>query len=687
MKKLMILTAALATGVMAYGELRNKFDASEAADLTGWVVPEGEGKATLDTENKVLKIATGSDVLSRKVTDAEAGFKLNEDTDHIYFDVSLDVLGQALDELPGTNQLENAKLALFLLDTTEIEDAKVKATNLYAIAQNPAIDDSKVLVQFSAGADALLKGESRLTVKAYRNVLKDGNNSGFTVYQGGVDGGTAIDPLTIYAIYPIDSDGTVDWTDGYNENTYMSGKLISSLEGKRTSVLVGLTSGVGGQSFKTLDFYGNANISTVEMNDSGFTFIGADQVVTKITLDGVTISVVPDTAGATVYNPSTGIVSGDCTITVTLDEGREILKCDPVPAENSYLKLLEQTGNTYTFKYTFAEGQNVTFAAYAVGVTVEIDGETTKYVTLAEALEEISNASTAHVKLFKAETIGNLMTTGDVTLDLNGQRLTGTDKDDYGAVIFASAVNLKIVDLVGGGAVVARGSNIGSVKCEAGATVVVEAGSFTGKLIDNNIDEPIVENPVPGISITGGTFNTSPLDFVAEGYSASYENGIWTVVKGSGTVLDPTKDPVTVDTEDEANSLEISVTVPEEVAETVAEEEYKGYFKKVVTEQKDVETGAVTGYLVAAVLNEDVVKPDAVAAEIVGKFDDITEAGVAVTTAKPGLFYSVKQGQTLGDMNEGERVMATGTTVTIPATKFEGSGFYKVLVNITDKQQ
>ena len=141
-------------------------------------------------------------------------------------------------------------------------------------------------------------------------------------------------------------------------------------------------------------------------------------------------------------------------------------------------------------------------------------------------------------------------------------------------------------------------------------------------------------------------------------------------------VVDPSKEPVVVDSEEAANALTISATSPD--ASVVPDAEYTGYFKKVVTQTTDGK------FSVAAVLDETVVKAEEVAAELVGKFDKITADGVEVA-AKPGLFYSVEQGETLGAMTEGERVMAKGTTVQLKATKYSGSGFYKILVNTSDK--
>lgn len=677
MKKLMILTAALATGVMAYGELRNKFDASTAEDLTGWVVPEGEGKATLDTEKDVLKLATGSEAARRLVQPSGEAFEMGN---NIYFDVTLDVLGQALDEVPVLPS--DAQLALFLLDTTEIEGAPA-GTNLYAIARNPDGSDSKVLVRFTGGVESLLIGQSRLTVKTYKNVMKNGNHGGFTVYQDGSDSGT-VDPLRISACYLISEDGsteTVEWGRNKYDAQYLSDKLISSLETKRSSVLLNLRSGVYGQRFTAMDFTGNAEIATVEMNDTGFGFIAPDEIKTMITYSGVTLKVTMDDGETGSYDPATGVISGSATIKVTLDEGFEILDY----TEADYL--VKQADDT--FKYTYAEGNNVTFAAYAAGAKVVIGGVTTKYKSLSEALETINTSeSAAAVTLLADEKISTyLMGNGNLTLDLNGKILTGTGNADEEifAVVYVSTGSAKIYDSVGGGAIVANGSDVSTVLCEYGAKVEIASGTFRGVMKDNNLG-PEAEEQTPGITVTGGSFTQDPKAFVdLTKYSVKYADGLYKVTEGaSSDVVEPTK-PVTVDSLEAAEALMISAPSPDE--DVVSSEAYTLYFTKKITEQTDAETGAVT-YSVEAVLNKDAVSPDEVAKEIVGTFDDIeTNGGVAVTTAKPGLYYSVEQGQTLDNMNEGKRVMAKGTTVTIPAEKYEGSGFYRVLVNITDKQQ
>ena len=147
--------------------------------------------------------------------------------------------------------------------------------------------------------------------------------------------------------------------------------------------------------------------------------------------------------------------------------------------------------------------------------------------------------------------------------------------------------------------------------------------------------------------------------------------------KASSGVV-PGGEAVVVDTREAAEALAVSVTSPDETVVSTAD--YMTYFKTVITETAD------NKFSVTAELDETVVDPDATAADLAGKFDEISEAGEVTVAAKPGLYYSVKQGSSLGDMQEGTRTMATGGTVNLKATKFPGAGFYQIMVNFTDKQ-
>lgn len=153
----------------------------------------------------------------------------------------------------------------------------------------------------------------------------------------------------------------------------------------------------------------------------------------------------------------------------------------------------------------------------------------------------------------------------------------------------------------------------------------------------------------------------------------SHVGNVYTATEKAPASVTPDGEAIVVDTEEAASNLVISATSPDENIVTAAD--YAKYFTKKVTETADGK------FSVMAVLDTTVVKADEVAAELVGKFGEIAEDGVTVSNAKPGLYYSVKQGQTLDAMVECERVQAAESTVKIKATKFTGSGFYEVLIN------
>ena len=143
------------------------------------------------------------------------------------------------------------------------------------------------------------------------------------------------------------------------------------------------------------------------------------------------------------------------------------------------------------------------------------------------------------------------------------------------------------------------------------------------------------------------------------------------------TTVTPDGTGVTVNSEDAANAITISATSPD--ANIISDDNYAKYFKKVITDNKD------GTYTVTAVLDENVVDADATAADLAGKFDEISNGEVSVK-AKPGLYYSVNQGSALDAMKEGDRVMAgSDGTVLLKAKKYDGAGFYQIMVNFADK--
>lgn len=564
MKKLMILMAAVATSAFALGadSLKNVFDATTASDLAAWNVPGGDGKAKLD--NGVLTLATGSDAASYWVKDANNPYAMG---DNLYFDVSLGLLGQALDEVPTLPS--DAKLALFLLDTTEIDGAPA-GTNLYALAKHPT-ETATVLMKLNADVETLTSEDAftRLTVQTYKNVFKSGEtaNSAFVVYQNGGETDEVVSPVKLDCYYTFKDDGSVNWKSPKSvDGSYLSGVLDATVSGKRTCLLLSVKSGVDGQSFTALDFTGNAKIKKVEINDSGFGFIAADVKVTTITLEGVSITVDP----ASAYDATKGTLSASCKITVTKNPGMEILTYTPMGSN-----YLEDNGDG-TFTYTYAEGNDVSFTA--VAACAMVNGKA--YETIGEAITALGTLTEAGqsgtLKLSRdigaSDLIdGFLAIGGTVTLDLAGRKIVAPVSSDGLGTVTCSDGSLTIIDSATGGCIESEGEG-GVAVCSAEAsTILIKSGVFKGQIRDMILEaadeeaQGSEEEPVEGettteegaseevaasISITGGSFSVEPdKRLIAEGYVATQgDDGYWTVAQGTA-MEDGTKNrPYTIST-------------------------------------------------------------------------------------------------------------------------------------------
>ena len=164
-------------------------------------------------------------------------------------------------------------------------------------------------------------------------------------------------------------------------------------------------------------------------------------------------------------------------------------------------------------------------------------------------------------------------------------------------------------------------------------------------------------------------------------YTGDPASATLTIKEKAAPVIDPTnpEKPAVVTAKDEDAAKDaVKISVPDAVKDAVGEDAYQAYFVKTATSNGD------GTWNVTAALDDTVIKSDATAAELAGMFDEITEAGVTVENAKPGLYYSVVEGQALTGREEGPRSLATSDGVTIKATKFDNSGFYQIKVSTTD---
>lgn len=427
------------------------------------------------------------------------------------------------------------------------------------------------------------------------------------------------------------------------------------------------------------------------------------------------------------------VVSGAILPTVELDDG---LATPPYEIERTIDG--EKLTNTYTVKAYVAQ---ITRSEYSQELGPH--NVVYKYETVKAALEAAETGDTVVVLVNTHERVYAAVN-NNVTLDINGKTMTSPVDD---VIIQNGTGTLTIKDTATTPGLVQstiNGVDLGVAVWARQGTVVVQSGVFENNsnyeatlYVSNgayarveggtfrNVAEgtyhwkqawaPVTLNVQNGhadgaaaITVTGGNFTTNPANgddsfggtFVASGYAATEDAGVWTVSKKSG--IDPTDQTSTQEvtpSEQEiadAGSAEAAaknkatVTVPEAVATAtgVTEETYKSYFTLSATE-----TAPGSGvYEVAIVeLNEDVVFPTSESDELTADLADVLDvdagAEVAITTAKPGLYYSIEAANSVDfttDKVEGARELATTTTVSPAKPAKTGTAvFYRVKVSAT----
>ena len=465
MKKLMTTMAALVTGLCVWADsetsftkLENVFDASSAVEewaadtTTGgkWggstetlLTDTSKVELTTIDEKKVLKLETGSDRLIRYINADTSAFTIAES--NVYFDVHLDTLGESLDNLPE-NLPDDAKFVLFMLDASsafEGETGALTGTNLYAIAGNPDGNGGKVLLKYRCTE----LGNTRLTIKGYSNVLTDTATpcAGYLVFKDGEDSATSGQaPLQIELVYPI-SDNTVDWANGISMSDYLDGKVKSTVSTWSRSLALSIQNNTAGASLTSLDFVGRARVSKVEINNTGFAFIGADSQDAGIALENVEIDVDPSecydatnqkfTGGGVIYARST---SRDTLPIVTVSKGGSYLT--PVEKGSGYWS--GHDDYDYAWSYAFSAGNDIGFTAVSAAVSAKLtdsNGKTTSvsFTSLAAALadQSVKDATSAEFTLNADAEIGNIMPENEFVLDLNGKTITGTNSEGIDAIV------------------------------------------------------------------------------------------------------------------------------------------------------------------------------------------------------------------------------------------------------------
>ena len=333
-----------------------------------------------------------------------------------------------------------------------------------------------------------------------------------------------------------------------------------------------------------------------------------------------------------------------------------------------------------------------------------------------------------------------VLITSQVTIDLNGHSITGTD-----GIVCGDGTNngytLTIDDTVGTGNVIAtaadgcavwargfsvviNGGNYQNNSIEEatiytnvdGATVTINGGTFTNLAKDykwNNSDGSYdhyalnVKNEliigINGIRVYGGTFSYDPAKgddkiegtFVADGYQSTETSpGVWTVAEVQEVPVTPGAQTEPVETEEaaQAEAAKVVPSVPTAVAEELTDEQetaYKALFEAKVV---PVTVGETIKYAV------EVVMKDTVAADIQEAVDaeaedfaeaaadaaaDAVNGGSATVTTTPGLYYVVEAGTEVDGIAPASCTLATGSTLDLTLPNKGTKGFYKLRVSVT----
>ena len=219
----------------------------------------------------------------------------------------------------------------------------------------------------------------------------------------------------------------------------------------------------------------------------------------------------------------------------------------------------------------------------------------------------------------------------------------------------------------------------GTLKAKANANTFAPAGiSFVvndaGGTIDLNKQNITIANAITG---------TGTLRVVGGGKLTLQAGSTANLSVAEGTKLEIVAEDA------EAAVANVSLpTRPAEVADDtiVSEADYGAYFKKVASE---TEPGSGV-WNVSVVLDEETVDIDETLQSI--DMDDLSDSDVTtltLTSAKPGLYYSIVGGTAVDEINvEGTRTLATSATVSPAKPALAGDGnsaFFYINVSTTDK--
>ena len=500
MKKLMVALTAVALGACAWAEeavtptLTEKVEfknvtAGQWTPETGWSYTGDADALNIvgDAGSRVLEIKTGTTPLTRNVwSDGNAGVI----GDGIYIDTTINFQNQALDEVPVATNDE--KLAIFVLDTTEIEGAPA-GTNVYVLAGYG--ESGKALYRLAGFDDKIISGGAyRVVVKSYANVIAGGNRTGFLVYiSNGAEATFAPCKVDSDGVFKLNADGSVNWTSVATQTDYLgltdTFKTTAAVArwvnpaGDSACLFLSLpTSNLKQGKLSAVDFVGNAQIASVEVTATNPGF-PADLFTMTLETNGVTVALVSG-AGVTLADGALTATADGVTVevSVTLDEGMNMLT-----ASANATKL--DNGN---WSFTFDNGGTVSFTGSKAAAYV---GEKA-YANIADAVNVFRGTAGATLRLAQTTiwpTENADLVAENLTLDLAGQTLTLAE----GTVLTVASGSLTITDSSeAGNGKIAGAGEVGNM-----GALVIEKGIFDVAVVNYNQIVPTAE-----VTVNGGSF-------------------------------------------------------------------------------------------------------------------------------------------------------------------------------------
>lgn len=545
MKKLIATMAAIVTGFAAWAlpsgtsfEGSGEFsDGALVVDGTTWSTngaptlteaTYGTGEAYIYSgSNARYADFTGDNTkyLNIKTTFGQPLERLNDVTvgsDAVYFDQL--VKFTAADEEPNLELYTGEKLVIYVLDKSELE-TPVATTNLMVVAGRYVNGDlSSTTYDFGAiNVDAW----HRLTIKA----IKAYNSTalGFEIFLDGV----ALSYTGTDKAY--DATAVTYLTTGAAALNQAQ-KIVASL------VAVSTISAVGFDGQGAIDDVMATTTSPgTWADDKNVTLRWTPETLTALSYTAHGQTTTLDTTAALAAGMAAIPYMADMTIVVT-----------PTFASNWAFKEFggsgfSQSGMTLTI---LSDTAAPTIVAKDVTPRIEyVVGDTTNYYpTFAAALAEVSSGTLklkmpVEIGLGTNESTEGIIGSGDdITIDLNGQTITGVATSYPGYIFVVTGGSLTIMDSsVGGTGSIVAGSgtsyagvvSVRSVSPEAIGNLSVSGGTLEGLVTVYPAQDGAESYPAATASLTGGKYqyaaNTESgaftlAGFVAEGYAAAKDD-------------------------------------------------------------------------------------------------------------------------------------------------------------------